>query len=502
MAFSPPRFSFRANNDFESGEESPEVEETGGGASGHSRPTSSPSVRVSMSRVVAGWGFGAAFVNITSGAVYTAFARALGANDFAFGVLAAALPAMSFLQVIAAKLVEHSGKRKRQVLIASLIGRALWTLAAVMPLLAETYPGIIPKRDVLNFVIGCILLAGAFQAFSSPAFMSWMTDLVPSRVRSSFFAHRMQFGTWVAVCVTVVSGLIADTYSDIRIYSGLLALAGFCGIFEILVLMRVHEPQSEQENEGIKVKRKSPSLFDTVMVPLRDAPIRKFLLFISILMISYGFQGPFLWLYALEYLELPKTVTGFLLAGVPLIAIGCTTRFWGDVLRRYGNRPVIRFASMIIALSSIGWVIARPGAWDVIPIILIFTGSMAGAIELANLNLVTGLSPHVPRSSVAAMLSIASGVSFAIAAWIAGALAQSLVWINTSDHDWFGMQIINYHILFLISLGLRLFNATFVAPQLQEPESTGTIDTMKEIVPELAQAFAARFTRPLGARDD
>ncbi len=502
MAFSPPRFSFRANDNLEQGEESPEAGEVGGGASGPVKSPHASPVRISMSRVVAGWGFGAAFVNITSGAVYTAFARALGANDFAFGVLAAALPAMSFLQVIAAKLVEHSGKRKRQVLIASLIGRALWTLAAVMPLLAETYPGIIPKRDVLNFVIGCILLAGAFQAFSSPAFMSWMTDLVPSRVRSSFFAHRMQFGTWVALMMTVISGLIADNYSDIKVYSGLLAIAGFCGIFEILVLMRVHEPQNDVVNDGIKVKRKSPSLINTVMVPLRDAPIRKFLLFISLLMVSYGFQGPFLWLYALEYLELPKTLTGLLLSGVPLVAIACTTRFWGDVLRRYGNRPVIRFASMIIALSSLGWIIARPGAWDVIPIILIFTGSMAGAIELANLNLVTGLSPHVPRSSVAAMLAIASGMSFAIAAWFGGALAEALLWINTSGYDWFGMQVINYHILFLISLALRLFNATFVAPRLQEPEAVGTIDAVKELVPELAQSFAARFTRPLGARDD
>lgn len=501
MAFSPPRFSFRADDDFEQGEESPEAG-AGGGASGPVKSVSAPSVRVSMSRVVAGWGFGAAFVNITSGAVYTAFARALGANDFAFGVLAAALPAMSFLQVIAAKLVEHSGKRKRQVLIAGLIGRGLWTLAAVLPLLAEYYPGLIPKKDVLNFVIGCILLAGAFQAFSSPAFMSWMTDLVPSRVRPSFFARRMQFGTWVALLMTVASGLVADTYPDLRVYCALLGLAGVCGMFEILVLMRVHEPQFGQAAEGIPVKRKSPSLFATVMEPLRDPPIRRFLLFISLLMISYGFQGPFLWLYALEYLELPKTLTGLLLAGVPLVSIACTTRFWGDVLRRYGNRPVIRFASMVIALSSIGWVIARPGAWDLMPIILILTGSMAGAIELANLNLVTGLSSHVPRSSVAAMLSIAAGVSFAIAAWVAGALAQSLVWINTSDHDWFGMQLVNYHMLFLISLGLRLINATFIAPLLQEPESAGTIDAVKEIVPELAQSFAARFTRPLGARND
>src|SRR5690606_22526906 len=117
-------------------------------------------------------------------------------------------------------------------------------------------------------------------------------------------------------------------------------------------------------------------------------------------------------------------------------------------------------------------------------------------------NLIMGLSPHVPRSSMAALVSISAGVSFAIAAWLGGALAQSLVWINSSGIDWLGMPIVNYHFLFLISLGLRLVNATFVAPLLQEPEAVGTLDTVKEVFPELAQSFAARFTRPLGVRED
>ena len=34
-------------------------------------------VRVSMRRVVAAWGFGAAFFNLTAGAIYTSFVRAL-----------------------------------------------------------------------------------------------------------------------------------------------------------------------------------------------------------------------------------------------------------------------------------------------------------------------------------------------------------------------------------------------------------------------------------------
>src|SRR5437763_1842307 len=59
-------------------------------------------VRVSMRRVVAAWGFGAAFFNLTAGAIYTSFVWRIGADERVLGLLFAALPLMSFLQVISA----------------------------------------------------------------------------------------------------------------------------------------------------------------------------------------------------------------------------------------------------------------------------------------------------------------------------------------------------------------------------------------------------------------
>jgi len=54
------------------------------------------------------WGFGAAFFNVAQGAVFTAFALNIGANDFVFGVLGAALPLMSVLQMAAARAVQRT----------------------------------------------------------------------------------------------------------------------------------------------------------------------------------------------------------------------------------------------------------------------------------------------------------------------------------------------------------------------------------------------------------
>jgi MFS family permease len=176
-------------------------------------------------------------------------------------------------------------------------------------------------------------------------------------------------------------------------------------------------------------------------------------------------------------------------------------RFWGDVIKRFGNRPVMRFCSMGIAFTGMGWLIARPGAWDLLPVLFFFSGVLGGAIDLSCQNAITGLSPHIPRASMSAMFSICAGLSFAAASWIGGALAESLTWMNNGQCMLWGMKLANYHVLFAITVIIRMLNATFVAPHLHEPEATGVVDTVKEVVPEIAQAFAARFTRPLGVRE-
>jgi MFS family permease len=404
---------------------------------------------------------------------------------------------MTFLQVLAARLLAASGKRKRQMMIAGVVGRSLWLVIALAPLVAPHFG--IGRGKVLWVVMGCIVFSGAFQSFNTPAFFSWMTDLVPARVRPLFFARRMQIGTVVSLLTVLLAGFVADEWPTLTTYSIILALAAVFGLLDIILFIGVREPP---HSETSKPSAATPSLIQTIREPLSDVPTRRFLAFLSILMFANGLQAPFVWLHASEYLHLSKTLTGVLLTVIPLCAMAMSLRFWGDVIKRFGNRPVMRFCSMGIAFTGMGWLIARPGAWDLLPVLFFFSGVLGGAIDLSSQNIITGLSPHIPRGSMSAMFSICAGLSFAAASWIGGALAESLHWMNEGQVMLWGMKLANYHVLFAITVVIRMLNATFVAPLLHEPEATGTVDTMKEVVPEIAQAFAARFTRPLGVREE
>ena len=440
-----------------------------------------------MMRVIIAWAFGAAFFNIVSGPVYVAFARQIGANDFILGVLGAALPAMSFLQVVAARVLERSGQPKRQMLIGGLIGRSLWVVAALAPLISLRFPHIIPRDWVLNIVIGSVVLSGVFQAFTGPAFFTWMSELVPSRVRPAFLARRMQMGTLGSLSVILLASYFADNYPTLAVYATILTIGAIAGVLDIAFFFGVKQPPSVPAPQS-----EMPPLIASLLEPLRDRAVRNFLGFVSLLGISYGTMAPFIAVHSLEFLGLSKMQTSLLTNVAPLVGITLTSRFWGELIRRYGNRPIMRMSSLCLVVVPVLWMLTTPATWYLLAPTLFLSGMMFCSIELANQNLITSLSPHIPRGTVTAVVSIFGGLSFAIGAVAAGRVAYSL-----EGQEWKigAFTFVSYHALFLMSFVARAINAFFIAPSLQEPTSTSTRNALRETWREFVVNRAHSSTR-------
>ena len=460
-------------------------------------------VRDSMARVIIAWGFGAAFLNLTSGAVYTAFARSIGATNTVFGILAGAMPLMSVLQVLAAWTLERHRRRKRQFLVAGILGRSVWLLVPLLPLLHKYLPAIFPQSIVLPGVAILIVFSAICQAFVSPAFFSWMTDLAPSRVRSTFFARRMQIGTLAGLCVSISGGLIADNFPSLEIYCAVLFVAALAGLGDILMFLGVRDPRSleprapEVDAALDELALAVPSPLAAIREPLREPSVRRFLLFVCLLFSGYGLYGPFLWLHSSEYLRLSKTETGIIVNAAPMLAIAITSRFWGRLTQRYGNRPVMRLGTMGIMLVPLGMLLIQPHP-DLLAKILLgalffASGILFVAVDLANINLMTNLCPQVPRSTMTALYSIAAGCSFAACSVVAGRISDAL-------SDWQAqlgpLHFENYHVLFVLSLLVRIVNALVVAPRLQEPESRSARFMAGEVVPQVWNNFVGLLPRP------
>ena len=445
-----------------------------------------------MELVLWAWLFGAAFVNLTAGPVYVAFARKIGASDLVLGSLGAALPAMSFVQVFAARALARKGRPRRQMLIGGLIGRSLWIVAALMPLFAARFPHLLPQNLVLPLVVGTIVLSGIFQTFIGPAFFTWMTFLIPPRVRPSFLARRMQAGTLAALVIILLSGWIADRFPDLTVYGVVLALGAVAGVLDIACFFGVKEPPVLAS-----FTQEPLPLGASLRQPLCEKPVRQFLMFVSVMMLSLGCTAPFLAVHSMEFLKLGKTQTSLLTIVAPLLGITLTSRFWGDIIGRSGNRPVLRFCSMCLVLVPAGWLLATPHNWIVLAVALFVSGSLFCAVELCNQNLISALSPHLSRGTISALFSICAGSSFALGSLGGGQIAQML-----QGQAWHfgGMTFVNYHVLFLVSLLGRLVSAFLLAPHLEETTAAPTREmlrqTVRETVPEIARQTAQMVVNP------
>ncbi|HVF09279.1 MAG TPA: MFS transporter, partial [Abditibacteriaceae bacterium] len=364
-------------------------------------------------------------------------------------------------------------------LIAGLTSRLFWLTAALLPLLLQGAG----NRTVLPLVVGCILLASACQAFYLPAFFSWVSDAVPSRLRGPFFARRMQVGTVVAIAATVLSGTIADRFPSQAVYCAVLAVTALAGLCEFLLFAPIREAKVRQSSTDRATLPEAGAGQLSVRAALRDIPLRRFLIFTSLMYMGYGSAGAFLWLHAMQYLGLSKTLTGLIFV-CALVSQAWSSRFWGEVIKRYGTRPVLRLSAMGLVLIPIPWLIAPTVAaagwvpWLLLSATMFVGGIVSGAYDLGNFNAISSLSLHIPRATVTALYSMVSDLSMVLASWGSGALALSL---RDMKLEIGSFTVINYHVVFICSFLVRFIAAAFIAPTLHEPRATGTRATLKAI---------------------
>ncbi len=461
-------------------------------------------IRLSMSRVITGWVFGAMFFQLSAGPVYASFARQLGLSEGIFGFLAGVYPLMGFLQLVAARMLEGRSTARGMMLWAGLICRSLWVVAAALPFVHRVAPTLLPRAYLVPLFVACVVLSSVFQAFTGPSFFVWMSSLVPGRVGPSFWAKRHQIGTVAGIIAVLIGGFLADqgalvkewTHGNVPpmlLYSAILVVAAVFGIVDIAVFFGVRETAHEET-----ASEKSP-LWESFKAPLRERQVRNYLAFTAISMVGFATTGPMTFLFCLEYLDLSRTQTGLLLTIGPLVGVALSAPMWGRISKAHGSRPMLRFASLFMIVVPLAWLLATRGNILAVAVVIFLSGAFSAAYEISNMNFITRACPHLSRSTITALFSLCAGVSFALASTFAGVLAERL---NNWHFDFAGLSFINYHVVFAFSLLPRVVNALWVAPRLEEEDATPTREAVLEVGGSMAQAFGARFTRFFEAREE
>lgn len=439
--------------------------------------------------------FWCVWFNTATGTPLTLFAQHLGASNFEFGILTALPFLASLMSVPGSFLIERSGRRKETFLCSLYAQRLAWAPIALIPLMliGKGEPG-----RALTVFLGLMFLMYAVGSIGSPAWLNWMSDVIPSRLNGKYFSRRRQWGILAAAPAAAFVGWFLDhrVGTDPRAILGwcsiLFLCAGVCGLADIHVYEYV--PAKDRP------PRCSHRLRDTFREPLRD---RSFLCasgFIATLTFALTFLGQFATLYMLDQVGAGNMTVQMALVVAPMVGQWLMLGAWGRAADRAGKRPLLILAAIGLAPVGVGWCFVTRGNLWLAYVLSGLGAALWTGVEVVNMNLVLERSAGRQQGSAgyAAANSVIVNVAGCLGGLAAGGIAQLLQ--NWHWQPFGGWKILSfYDVLFLSGAGLRVLALLAFLPLLREPSARSVGYVARFMIVSLAESASKLLWFPARA---
>lgn len=354
----------------------------------------------------------AAFTQLTSSTPLTGLALALGAGPAAIGLLTS-LPQLAKLsQLYISWRVERAGHWPRSAMRGAMVGR----LTIGVAIAALFLP--IPSAARLAILIGALTVCAVGNATYELAFLTWMTELVPSRIRNGFFANRTRTMNVFGMAMALLAAGLLDVWT--RAHPG--SLAGFAavlgaaltfGAISLLVMRGIPHPRR------LQTRMQEVRLRDALAAPARDRGFRPLLWFAVVFGIGIGMLSVHVTVYLLQELRLPFIAVTALSATATFVG-AVTNPFWGRLGDHFGTRTVVYAGALLLATNPIVLLgIPSIGVWLVV-VMHVVSGIGTGAFTSPMNSLVLAIAPPAARPSYLAAFTATYAAGQAAGAMFGG----------------------------------------------------------------------------------
>ena len=436
-----------------------------------------PHLRSQLRMITLSWVFGSLWLWTISGAVMTRFAREMGTPDWAFGLLAA-LPFLGTLfQLPASYLLDHHAGRKRLFLAVGIPSRLLWIVIAAIPWW-------LPGRHDWWFAMMIMTLAVTWATHNMgvPAWMNWMADVIPIRLRGRYFAVRRNVSYPVALIVTLGLGWALDVITKhhgpwmLRFTSTVLMVAGVFGLMDIICFAWVHDPHQPPAQPTGQWLRK-------LLTPLRQREFRCFVAFSFSFALATGYMGQYIWLYLFDAGQMSNLWANILLMAVPGLASIPAYTLWGRLIDRHGRKPVLIIAVLGLVTAPIGWVTMIGGQAPWAYAIALFGMISFSGVDMATTNIMVNFAGRRDDDSSGTAMVAVNSIAMAVGGMLSG-LISALVAKSLIGFQW-TVPVVNvslsYHaLLLLLSAALRGLSLLWILgmPEVQAAPTRDVIRYM------------------------
>jgi MFS family permease len=402
-------------------------------------------LRKSLRVVTAGYVLAVMFGACCAGSHVVVFMRAVGFRDVHFGLLAAVPFLATLAQLLAAVHIERTGLKKFQFIQCLTASRLLWLAVAAVPLLIS-----LPSPAAVYVVLAVVLASSFAAAMGAPAWMTWMGDLIPKRIRGRYLGTRTLTGALIRLPVVVAIGIVLDVLSvpgrggRAGLAAGsvqwpllwatcvIFAVGAILGTIDILLFHWVRDvlPRVRPHEDQRVGPRKAPGLRALVVEPLRDRVFRRYVLYGATATFAATVGGSFFWLYAMEDLGFSKLAANVAFLVIGPVAGMSAARVWGRLIDSWGRRPVLVFATTGTLFSVSAWFFAMP---DTPAIGAVVRAAVWVADALGGLLGRAGWGDVIAAAPVGAYLVACAGVVIGSTCWTGVTMTQTSVLFGFAD---------------------------------------------------------------------
>lgn len=400
-------------------------------------------------------------VILVGGKYLTEFALRLGANAFHIGLISALPFILQPATIISSYLCNQIGSRKKVTIAGVFLARCIWF--TVIPLIIfKKYLG---DHTIIVFTIFYALMALG-GALSGNAWILWMKDVVPEKIRGRYFGFRTAVLSFLTIVIDYIASMSRDNFKELNktdlFYLIFFTIAFLAAIINIRLIKGRYEPKIQPSESPSPV-----SIIREFFKNKKFLPLSRAMIFWNF---GVGISSPFFSVHMLTILDM-NFVQIWVYTLLALIFGFAFNFIWGYLMDKAGCKPVILFNAMLISAIPLLWLIATKK--NIVPVYIdaVITGICWTGFNLAMFNVPMSFISKKDDSFLLSLFLAISGLSFGLGSIAGGIIAYHLrFWVVTV----FGHVLINYHILFFASAIIRGIGA-FLLKDIQDSKQHGVI---------------------------
>ncbi len=397
--------------------------------------------------------FASLFGGVTTGVLLMNFLLELGASSVEVGLLSSIPMLLNFMQPLGAYLADRMTSRKAYIITIFSISRLLW-FVLILGIGCFQFQ-LIQAHHLIQWTLLIIFIANILGAFGSPAWLSWMSFLVPHRLRGRYFGFRNSAASLVSLLSVPLFGVLIANWrgGTLQGYGIALAIAIIAGIISLSFQLQM----TDINPQCLATPATTPTPAKLKFTQVFNGTFGKFLIYFGLWMFAVNLCAPFFNLYLINELHIKVswvTIYNSFSTAANLLML----MVWGRLADRIGNQRILLSVGVIVAITPLLWLGVTHSSlslWVVLPLLHLLGGGTWAAIDLCGNNIQMEIAPK-GSAQYFAIAAAVGGLGGALGTTTGGFLAQY----------YFTGSLIG---LFVLSAGLRTC-ALLLLLFVQEPK--------------------------------